>query len=337
MAASWIGALISGISNLLPAIGGLFAHGFKGFKQAWQSAGDSVTGAHLTGAQKEANAFNAEQAQRQMDFQQQMRDTQHQSAVIDMKSAGLNPALMYSNGSSGNSAMSGAAASSVAPSPADPMGLLGQMMQLSLLKSQKANIDADTENKRSNTLLSSANAQKVNEEIRKMSGEIEGIALDNEYKKTINKYLDDMQLAILSLTQSQDYAQQRNAEKVNREIFLLDTEEQSMLQDIIESKQRVISMIKDREFTDENINQIRALIRQIEVNTDNLTKTGKLLEKDLDWYTTDKVLNEVNHVLDVGADIAGSVISAITLKNVALIRNAKTTGRPVYRYRNRWQ
>ena len=96
-------------SSLFAWIKKLFSGGFfKNLTKSWSGSG-------LTQAEQEANAFTAQQAQNQMDFQQQMRDTQYQSAVADMRAAGVNPALMYGSGANGNSAMSGAMASSVTP------------------------------------------------------------------------------------------------------------------------------------------------------------------------------------------------------------------------------
>lgn len=56
------------------------------------------------------NQFNAEEAQKDRDFQERMRDTAYQAAMSDMKKAGLNPILAYTQG--GAASPSGSAASS---------------------------------------------------------------------------------------------------------------------------------------------------------------------------------------------------------------------------------
>lgn len=48
-----------------------------------------------------ANSANQKMAQAQMDFQREMRDTQYQAAMADMRKAGLNPILAYKTGGAG--------------------------------------------------------------------------------------------------------------------------------------------------------------------------------------------------------------------------------------------
>lgn len=59
-------------------------------------------------SQKSANAANANNVQKQMDFQAQQSGTQYQRATADMAAAGLNPALAYQQG--GDTPATGAAA-----------------------------------------------------------------------------------------------------------------------------------------------------------------------------------------------------------------------------------
>lgn len=66
----------------------------------------------LSKSEKQQNAFNAEQAKINRDWQEQMSNTSYQRGVADMTQAGLNPQMMYGGVSSGASTPSGATASS---------------------------------------------------------------------------------------------------------------------------------------------------------------------------------------------------------------------------------
>lgn len=96
------------------------------------------TGESLTGAQREANDFSAQQAQLNRDFQQEMSSTAYQRQVSDMQNAGVNPALALGGTAAGASTPSGNAAASAALSPVMSMS---DIMQVAMLPAQMRMLD----------------------------------------------------------------------------------------------------------------------------------------------------------------------------------------------------
>lgn len=279
--AAFLGNLVGSVApSLIP----LFSHGFKGVKGAFQSMSDATTGAHLTGSQKEANAFNAEQAQKQMDFQQQMRDTQYQSAVNDMRASGINPALMYGSGASGNVAPSGAMASSVAPSEPDVIGLLGQIQNLRLLGAQarKLKTEADLNEQeisesrervgqiRANVGYIMANTNVANANARKLN--IENNWLDVEHALGVQ---------IQGLTASEISA--RTAE-LNQKVKNLSAEEQKTLQELTNLQQEYNNLIAQENLTNEQAENCRNMNKQINAMAANLIANTNLTNMDIAEY-----------------------------------------------------
>lgn len=102
--------------------------------------------------QIQANATNMAIAQRQMEFQERMRNTQWQSAVDDMRAAGLNPALAYSQGP--NAAPQGAG--------------------------------AHVENAASGAVSSAIAVKQMQEQLRLVREQVRGAKADADYKKAYN-------------------------------------------------------------------------------------------------------------------------------------------------------
>ena len=117
-----------------------------------------------------ARAFNANEAEVNRNFQAEMSNSQYQRATSDLKLAGLNPMLAYTNGGAGNisgATAAGAQASGGAASsgPMIPMG-----------NSARAGIDgamaaAQIANVQSQTKVNEATKEKIAAEVPKVKQE----------------------------------------------------------------------------------------------------------------------------------------------------------------------
>lgn len=119
------------------------------YAESWLN---SETGAGMTQAQVQQNEYTASR-----------EDTMYQRGVADMQAAGLNPAMMYSNGGSSYPSSPSASPSSAGLSFSDLIAMIQLPAQLGLIGAETDKVVADT---------------------AKTNQETEGASLDNQFKSS---------------------------------------------------------------------------------------------------------------------------------------------------------
>jgi len=176
------------------SIGGLLggALGFIGQQQTNQKNWDIANA---------ANAASAEQAARQMDFQERMRETQYQTAVKDMQKAGLNPMLAYSQGGAGTPTGAMGSVSTATMKNALGAGVTGYQ-QLSMN-------EADIELKKATTTGTTATTLKTEADTIKTAADIgyilENTKLNQQTQRNLEEQLKKLQQEILNLRATEKY------------------------------------------------------------------------------------------------------------------------------------
>jgi hypothetical protein len=163
--------------------------------------GQERTNASKEGIASAANAASAEQAAKQMDFQERMRKTQYQTAVEDMKEAGLNPMLAYSQGGAGT-----------------PTGAMGQISSADIGNSTAAGLKgyqgmsmnrADLDLKQATTVGTTATTLKTEADTIKTAADIgyvlENTKLNTQTQRNLEVQLNKLNQEIINLRATEKY------------------------------------------------------------------------------------------------------------------------------------
>ena len=155
------------VNSISPGIGSVISGGL-GF------LGQMDTNAQSKSNAESANAFNANQAQINRDYQTEMSNSAYQRQVVDMEKAGLNPMLAYMKGG-GASSPSGSTASATTPQYTSPIQGAAQYKltsaQTAKTEAERPNVEAHTELTKAQTTSIIATTDKIREEIKNIPEE----------------------------------------------------------------------------------------------------------------------------------------------------------------------
>lgn len=193
------------------------------------------------------------------------KKTNYKAQVEEMKKAGLNPALMYGMGGGGGTTAQvtpGTGGQGQAAANASTMGIQ-TAMELRLLEAQKNNIEADTENKKMDTILKDQTQY--------------GKGLEN----AMTEYLQSTDMkgnetgAPKGSIKEEEHKTQIEQTKANTKFKLDENERQALLNSkVMQEIGQRISLMKSQGLKEDEIYK-------------NLQKEGKLLDAEIEWNKLD--------------------------------------------------
>jgi len=226
--------------------------------------------------QRRLNKLENEQTEFNMQKQLEMWEkTGYGPQKQQMKRAGINPALMYGMGGGGSQTASITTGTGQhAPSGGGEIpAIMGLGMQLALLRAQKENIEADTEQKKAVTEKTA------------------GVDTENVKADTANKVLQQIVTEYTGKEAKDVYERIKNP---NRNI------EAKTFQDELEARQGIAGTIyemwKEGKLKDKSVAELEQLLlanAKTREETRNIYKQGEILEENLKGAKLDNIIKDL--------------------------------------------
>lgn len=152
----------------------------SGLSNMW----NQFTGSDTTAAQDKLNEFNAQEAQKDRDFQLWMAQNKYDIETQSMEQAGVNPAMMYGHGLVGTQA-NGAQASAASSPGGNAEGLFNVLFSLMRMPMELKNMQATAERNRAEAKAATENAEtnRRNADINRIEADIKARLAGIEARK----------------------------------------------------------------------------------------------------------------------------------------------------------
>ena len=256
---------------------------------------NNAVNAHLTGKEREQNAWNAEQAQINRDYQTEMSNTAWQRGVADMQAAGLNPALAYGQGGASTPTGTNAQGSASVVSPMDVMTMAMQMKmmqaEIGLKKSQERLNDAKADEAGANTGLISQNTENARVAYDQTVETINGLKIDNWRKQLLNTFAEQREKAEIKSIELGNEETRKRMEEIDAKVAKMSAEQQAIFQSIVESYSRIRLNNSSANLNDQSAIKVSYECSEVEEKTNKLIKEQekigadiRLTEQDIKWY-----------------------------------------------------
>lgn len=201
----------------------------------------------------ETNAWNLEMWNKTNEY------NSPEQQVARLRDAGLNPLYYGLDGSSANGLEAGQPLGYERAEAGDQPNPVSAGLNAGIQVAQMANIEADTQKKRSETQNINA---KLPYEVEELKNQVRNSKLDGDAKEVVNKYLDQQQEAELRVKTSTADANDKTIEKAAAEIEKMDYEKTTMYIGWLETQERILNLQKQRDLTDAQMEELASLVRK---------------------------------------------------------------------------